>query len=101
VAALIQSFYNGIENIVKQVLRSRGIALPTGDSWHKELLQTASASGILSSETAHGIRDYLAFRHFFAHAYAFDVDPQRLDPLVANLARVDAAFRRDVAKVTS
>ena len=34
----------------------------------------------------------MAFRHFFTHAYAFDVDPQRLDPLVANLARVDAGF---------
>jgi len=82
-------------------LQARGIALPTGESWHKELLESASTAGVLSSETALSIRDYLAFRHFFTHAYAFDVDPQRLEPLVANLVRVDAAFRRDLAQVTS
>ena len=96
-AALLHSFYNGVENIVKQILRSRGIALPTGDSWHKELLETAHRAGVLSSETSLAVREYLAFRHFFAHAYAFDLDSERLTPLVANLNDVDTAFRRDLA----
>jgi uncharacterized protein YutE (UPF0331/DUF86 family) len=99
VAALIHSFYNGVENILKQVLRSRGMNLPTGEFWHKELLETASKVGVLSDETSLRIRDYMAFRHFFTHAYAFDLDPQRLEPLVANLNGVDTAFRRDMEKV--
>jgi uncharacterized protein YutE (UPF0331/DUF86 family) len=99
VAALVHSFYNGVENIVKQVLQSRGIALPVGASWHKELIELAAESEVISSETSHSIREYLAFRHFFTHAYAFDFDPQRLEPLVTNLAGVSGAFRRDLAKV--
>ena len=100
VAALVHSFYNGVENIVKQALQARGAALPTGESWHKELIETASAAGVLSEETSRGVRDYLAFRHFFTHSYAFDLDPQRLEPLVANLQAVTAAFRKDVAALT-
>ncbi len=96
VAALIHSYYNGVENIVKQVIQSRGLVLPTGESWHKELIESASDSGILSKETALGVRDYLAFRHFFTHAYAFDLEPERLEPLVANLRSVDARFRQDL-----
>jgi len=96
VAAMVHSFYNGIENVLKQVLRARGGALPSGESWHKELIQIASSSGILSEETAVAVREYMAFRHFFSHAYAFDIDPERLEPLVAHLPSVNAAFRRDL-----
>ena len=45
VAALVHSFYNGFENIVKQILLTRGFDLPTGESWHKELIQSATESG--------------------------------------------------------
>jgi hypothetical protein len=100
VAALIHSFYNGVENVVKQLVQARGIALPMGESWHKELIQTAAEAGILSEATSQGVREYLAFRHFFAHAYAFDLDPERLEPLVANLASVDEQFRSDLCRAT-
>jgi uncharacterized protein YutE (UPF0331/DUF86 family) len=63
------------------------------------LVELAAESEVISGETSHSIREYLAFRHFFTHAYAFDLDPQRLEPLVANLAGVSGAFRRDLAKV--
>jgi uncharacterized protein YutE (UPF0331/DUF86 family) len=101
VAALVHSFYNGVENIVKQLVQARGIALPMGESWHKELIQTAAEAGILSDATSQGVREYLAFRHFFAHAYAFDLDPERLEPLVANLASVEEQFRADLGRAIS
>jgi uncharacterized protein YutE (UPF0331/DUF86 family) len=66
-----------------------------------ELVERIAAElEVISDETSHSIREYLAFRHFFTHAYAFDLDPQRLEPLVANLGCVSDAFKRDVAKVT-
>lgn len=98
VAALVHSFYNGIESIIKQMVQSWGVALPTGEAWHKELILRATTVGILSEETSLGLREYMAFRHFFTHAYAFDIDPQRLEPLVAELSKIDAAFRRDIAR---
>jgi len=63
VAALVHSFYNGVENVLKQVLQSRDIALPPGESWHKELILIATESGVLSQETSKGIREYLDYLH--------------------------------------
>lgn len=87
-AALLSSIYNGIENILKQILIDRGVALPTGESWHRDLLVRAVDKQILATRTHEELAPYLAFRHFFAHAYGFDIDPERLEPLVKDLGQV-------------
>ena len=97
VAAILSSFYNGIENVVKQVLLARGQSLPDGASWHRDLLASAVECGILTANTQQGVAPYLAFRHFFTHAYAFDLHGHRLEPLVQNahgvFAQLDLELR--------
>jgi uncharacterized protein YutE (UPF0331/DUF86 family) len=96
VAALLHSFYNGVENVLKQVLRSRGEALPSGPSWHRDLVDLARRTGILSEAGHRGIRPYVAFRHFFSHGYACDLDPERLAPLVHDLRTVYETVKADI-----
>ena len=96
VAALLSSFYNGIENVVKQVLVARGQSLPDGASWHRDLLARAVECGILSSDAQQSVAPYLAFRHFFTHAYAFDVHGHRLEPLVQNARTVFDQFQLEL-----
>lgn len=98
VAALLNSFYNGLENVLRQIMRSRSLRLPTGRSWHKELVETARSEGIITGVTREGLKNFLAFRHFFSHAYAFDVDPSRVEPLVAEVQSFYASFKDDCAK---
>jgi hypothetical protein len=43
VATLIHNFYNGIENVLKQVVIASGKKLPEGASWHQDLLAEASS----------------------------------------------------------
>ena len=64
VATLLHNFYNGIENILKQCLIRQKTSLPAGPTWHRDLIETACESKIISPETTEEIKQYLAFRHF-------------------------------------
>ena len=85
VAGLLHSFYNGIENILKQIMAARKIVLPAGPTWHRDLLVLANEQQVFPDDVIDELKQYMAFRHYFAHAYVLDVDPARLEPLVARL----------------
>ncbi len=98
VAALIHNFYNGIENILKQIVISCRKELPHNSSWHRDLVNIATSNGIISESTAKELRRYLAFRHFFSHGYSFDLDKERITPLVKNIQGTLACFKDDINK---
>ena len=96
VAALIHSFYNGVENILKQAVREKGKDVPQGQTWHRDLVELTVNEGIISHKTSKAIAQYLAFRHFFSHAYAFDLHPERIVPLVKGAKDVFENLRMDI-----
>jgi uncharacterized protein YutE (UPF0331/DUF86 family) len=96
VATLIHSFYNGVENVLKQLLISKDLAIPQSSSWHKDLLQTCVCEGLISESTAKHLGRYLGFRHFFSHAYSFDLDKTRMIPLVKQIRAAYNSLVKDV-----
>lgn len=98
VGALLHNFYNGLENILKQIMVSSGTELATTASWHRDLVDTARAKGIISESTAERLKPYLGFRHFFSHGYSFDLDKERIIPLVKGIPGTFLAFRDDIEK---
>ncbi len=97
VATLLHNFYNGIENILKLSLKEKRIALPDSLSWHKDLLKLAMKNSIISEDTMIKLGEYMAFRHFFSHAYALDLYAEKLEPLVENLTTVYSDFQSDIS----
>ena len=97
-ASLLSSVYHGVENILKQGLLSAGVALPVGAAWHRDLLQSACQRGIVSTKLRDRLVPFMAFRHFFAHAYGFDLDPQRLAPLIRDVRAVCGCFTLEVKR---
>jgi HepT-like protein len=86
-AALLNSFYNGVENIFKRVSVELGDPLPEGESWHKELLDgmaeaTSRRKAAISGALRGRLKEYMEFRHFFRHAYIFTLRWDRIRPLV-------------------
>jgi len=96
VAAFLHNFYNGIENILKVAVKVRGFEVPTGSSWHRDLVNLACAAGVLSEATVNSLRPYLAFRHFFSHGYAVQLEAARLEPLLHEASLAFHAFQQDL-----
>jgi uncharacterized protein YutE (UPF0331/DUF86 family) len=98
VSTLLHNFYNGIENVLKQVVQTQGLLVPDGPSWHRDLVNLAVSNELILASTSDALKPYLAFRHFFVHAYAIDLEAERLEPLSKNVDNVFARFRRDIEK---
>ena len=98
VAVLVHNFYNGVENILKQIIIASDKKLPNGSSWHRDLINIAMSNDIISESTAKELRQYLAFRHFFSHGYSFDLDKECIIPLAKDVQGMLASFRDDIRK---
>lgn len=99
VAALLHNFYNGIENIVKQVFQEKSFPIPQGESWHRDLLLAAAEKNIISDLLLNNLKQYLAFRHYFSHAYALELFPERMEPLVKDAFALFNEFKQQIDKI--
>lgn len=51
VATLLYNFYNGIENIVKQIPYHKNVTFQKTGSWHKGLLNIAVSESVISENS--------------------------------------------------
>lgn len=65
IGTFLHNIYNGIENILKQILKAKDVEIPKADTWHKELLNLSVSLGIISEELSDELYEYLTFSTFF------------------------------------
>jgi len=99
IAALLHNFYNGIENVLRQIFSTKSINVPLGSSWHRDLLHTAMERRIISQTLVDELKQYLAFRHFFSHTYALELNPERMEPLVTGCVKTFEQFKSEIEKL--
>ncbi|MHA1378611.1 MAG: hypothetical protein ACTSRG_09535 [Candidatus Helarchaeota archaeon] len=101
-AMLLHSYYNGLENIFSRIAKKIDGHLPKGEFWHKELLdQMASQSDrrkyiVLKPETYEDLKEYLGFRRFSRHAYAFELDWNLMKDIVLRINKVNNKVIADI-----
>ena len=96
IGTFLHNFYTGIENILKQILHDEDIPIPFSDSWHRDLLILASKEKIINETTRVQLTKYLAFRHFFVHAYSFLLDERELKLLVDDVFDTHSTFKEEI-----
>ncbi|VVB86134.1 Uncharacterised protein [uncultured archaeon] len=101
IATFLHNIYNGIENILKQILKAKGIEIPKSATWHKDLLNLSASQGIISENLTNELYEYLAFRHFFVHAYGFMLNEAQLEDLANNIPEIWLQFMKEIEKRNS
>jgi len=86
-AAMLHAFYTGIENILKRVSVELDGHSPTGEFWHRQLLDNMVSTGskrtaVISVHLRDALRSYLYFRHVFRQAYTFELRWEKMAGLV-------------------
>ena len=91
--SVLHSFYNGLENIFIIIAKNIDGNVPIGNKSHQELLQQMATSSnvrekIFDEQIYFKLREYATFRHFYRHAYSFQLNWEKLQPLVDNVQLV-------------
>ncbi|MEA1962279.1 MAG: hypothetical protein U9N81_13605 [Bacillota bacterium] len=102
IGSYLHDYYCGLEKVFVHIAKSFGESLPTGNQWHKELLDemTLSIPGVrialLSKKTLAKIDELRGFRHIFRNAYGFSIDPVREQLLLGNLPSISTSVKKEI-----
>ncbi len=91
----------GVENIFKRIAQGIDQGLPEGPSWHKDLADSMAVPNnhrpaVISEELLAQLKRYLFFRHAFRNLYTFDLEWEKVKPLVANCKTVLDKFQKEI-----
>lgn len=100
--SFLAQFYNGVENILKRIIKMQGLSLPKGENWHfdlfkmfcnpiKENLPLLFENGL---ETEMNL--YRKFRHVVYHGYGFQLD---WETMKEGIEKVEVTFKKFSAKI--
>ncbi len=90
VALNLHSFYSGLERLFELVAKRIDRNLPSGETWHRDLLAfisqpTEARPAIISRESALQLDEFLRFRHLVRNVYTTNLKGEKIGGLVATL----------------
>ena len=99
----LHSFYNGIENIIKFIMKEKYGRLPSSNKWHKELLDLCfikdmNKKELFNEELKIILDDYLSFRHFIRNTYSYKISWERMENLVLDIDKNWSNIKTEINK---
>lgn len=94
-ATTLHHAYGAVETALVRIARVIDEDVPTGPSWHRELLARMARpfgdtrSAVLSEASHRLLGKLLTFRHFFRHAYGTELDLAELESLAQLVLPLD------------
>ncbi len=98
----LMNFYNGIENILKRIIKEYYKTLPRGESWHKELLNLSSRPPegkaiIFERNLVDKLHPYLSFRHRFVSGYGFQLKGEKMLELTDSIDKLWSEIKKAIS----
>lgn len=103
--SMVHDFYNGVERILERIAVRLGPGLPGGPGGHTLLLRGMESAvegirpAVLDHPLALRLLDYLRFRHLFRHTYGYELEWNKLRPLVQGLEEALAQLRTQLDRL--
>lgn len=94
VAANIHGYYTALETLCERVARQLDENVPTGASWHADLLAQVQIEvpglrpNVIPPDAVGELHELRKFRHFFRNAYVLDFDPTLVRSHAQRLVRI-------------
>jgi hypothetical protein len=102
VALNLHSFYSGLERLFELVARHVDGAVPTGDTWHRDLLQRMTQDlpqvrpALIGRDHAAALDEFRRFRHLVRNVYTMNLTPDRVAALISKLPPLWSGLRREL-----
>lgn len=100
--SLVHDFYNGVERIFERIAVRLGPGVPVEPGWHPLLLRSMGSEvegirpAVIDHELALRLMDYLRFHHLFRHSYGYELEWDKLQPLVERVEETLAQLRQQL-----
>ena len=101
-ASILHSFYNGIENIFSIIAKNIDKHVPNGNKSRQELLlqmlnsNNCRTTRVIDEKLYLKLREYATFRHFYRHAYSYQINWKKMQPLVIDIFEVWDNFKENL-----
>lgn len=98
----LHNFYIACERVFRKIAGDINGGLPSAFDWHMRLLNimTLEIEGkrppVIKKETAQELSEYLKFRQLLTNVYGFELQAERILPLIESLPSVKKEFRKDI-----
>jgi predicted nucleotidyltransferase len=102
--SIVHDFYTASERIFERIAVYLGPGLPAGENWHPSLLRSMESDiegkrpAVLEHHLALRLADYLRFRHLFRHTYGYELEWDKLHPLVRRLETTKTSLEQQLDK---
>jgi hypothetical protein len=105
--SILHDFYCGVEKIFELLAVNLEGELPVGLNWHTQLLiqmgkpAKGTRNSLISDQSMDRLKKYLRFRHLFRNIYGFELNWERIEPLLVDLKDVLSDFDKEVKEFLS
>lgn len=103
-ALCLHHLYTAMEEIFLRINKVYDQVPESSKNWRRELLRNMSLNlegvrpSVISNELLSKVNEYRSFRHIVRHAYDYELDWRRLQPLIQNIFETVHLFETEMEK---